>query len=382
MRFPRFDERGPLTTTELEALRSLNAAFLTARYEWQSAVTLWDRLASAGDVAELHETPATFPFYGQAVHEIASGATAYERHTALVAWRYTAAAVVLGVTVLQRVAEAKPPWRPRWWRSCARSRPWAACARRCRCRWPTSCPSARTTAPSRTSARTPRAGGPRCATVWTVRWTWSWRSPQTRTRTTPDQDEAAGCLLTEHCPPTPTRCTRASWSRCSGWRRNPVRPHADPRQGLSAQTCGGAAPGSSPAKSHHSWMVHTTSLERSVDIRSHTSSPPGMSATSTCGSSHVPSAYIHPMPSGQVRIAAVPLSAAARRQRRPWVSALPPVPARSPPPQAPASVARCDNPPSRITLPDPSQIRVSRCEVYKPHSPFPGERVSYEAVSL
>ncbi|WP_331720178.1 hypothetical protein OG596_38850 (plasmid) [Streptomyces sp. NBC_01102] len=109
MRFPRFDERGPLTTTELEALRSLNAAFLTARYEWQSAVTLWDRLASASDVAELHETQTSFPFYGQAVHEIASGATAYERHTALVAWRYTAAAVVLGVTVLQRVAEAKPP---------------------------------------------------------------------------------------------------------------------------------------------------------------------------------------------------------------------------------------------------------------------------------
>jgi hypothetical protein len=109
MRFPRFDERGSLTTTELEALRSLNAAFLTARYEWQSAVTLWDRLASADDVAELHETQTSFPFYGQAVHEIASGATAYERHTALTAWRYTAAAVVLGVTVLQRLAEAKPP---------------------------------------------------------------------------------------------------------------------------------------------------------------------------------------------------------------------------------------------------------------------------------
>ncbi len=109
MRFPRFDERGPLTKIELEALRSLNAAFLTARYEWQSASTLWDRLQNGGDVAELHEAQTTFPFYGQAVQEIASGATAYERHVALIAWRYTAAAVVLGVTVLQRVAEAKPP---------------------------------------------------------------------------------------------------------------------------------------------------------------------------------------------------------------------------------------------------------------------------------
>ncbi|MFH9425411.1 hypothetical protein [Streptomyces sp. NPDC017529] len=109
MRFPRFDERGPLTTNELEALRSLNAAFLTARYELQSACALWDRLQSGGDVAELHEAHTTFPFYGQAIQEIASGANAYERHVALTAWRYTAAAVVLGVTVLQRVAEAKPP---------------------------------------------------------------------------------------------------------------------------------------------------------------------------------------------------------------------------------------------------------------------------------
>ncbi|WP_411146735.1 hypothetical protein [Streptomyces sp. x-80] len=98
-----------MTKIELEALRSLNAAFLTARYEWQSASTLWDRLQNGGDVAELHEAQTTFPFYGQAVQEIASGATAYERHVALIAWRYTAAAVVLGVTVLQRVAEAKPP---------------------------------------------------------------------------------------------------------------------------------------------------------------------------------------------------------------------------------------------------------------------------------
>lgn len=112
MRFPRFDERGPLTAIELGALRSLNAALLTARYELQSASSMWDRLQSGGDVADMHEAHTTFPFYGQAIQEIASGATAYERHVALIAWRYTAAAVVLGVTVLQRVAEAKPPLSP------------------------------------------------------------------------------------------------------------------------------------------------------------------------------------------------------------------------------------------------------------------------------
>lgn len=42
-------------------------------------------------MAELHEAQTTFPFYRQAVQEIASGATAYERHTALTAWRYAAA---------------------------------------------------------------------------------------------------------------------------------------------------------------------------------------------------------------------------------------------------------------------------------------------------
>lgn len=109
MRFPQFDERCPLTTAELEALRSLNAASVTARYEWQSACTLWDRLQSAGDVAELYEAHTMFPFNREALGEVTTGVTAYERHVALIAWRYTAAAVVLGVTVLQRVAEAKPP---------------------------------------------------------------------------------------------------------------------------------------------------------------------------------------------------------------------------------------------------------------------------------
>ncbi|WP_331719959.1 hypothetical protein [Streptomyces sp. NBC_00147] len=108
MRFPQFDKRDTLTTTEVEALRSLNAAFLTARYEWQTACTMWDRLRNAADVAGHHETPA-FPFFEEAVDEIARGVSAYERRVALTAWRYAAAALVLGVTVLQRVAEAKPP---------------------------------------------------------------------------------------------------------------------------------------------------------------------------------------------------------------------------------------------------------------------------------
>ncbi|MEU6445018.1 hypothetical protein [Streptomyces sp. NPDC047046] len=110
MRIPPFDNRGTLTTIELEALRSLHGAFMTARYEWHAAVALWDRLNAARDLADLPSAQRPpFGYYGEAVHEIASGASDYERHTALIAWRYAASAAVLGITMLERVAHAKPP---------------------------------------------------------------------------------------------------------------------------------------------------------------------------------------------------------------------------------------------------------------------------------
>ncbi|MFI1226242.1 MULTISPECIES: hypothetical protein [unclassified Streptomyces] len=109
MRFPQFNECGPVAGYELEALRSLNAAFLTARYEWQTACTMWDRLNTAGETAELRRAPASFSFHEEAVGRLASGVSEYERQAALVAWRYTAAALVLGVAVLRRIAENKPP---------------------------------------------------------------------------------------------------------------------------------------------------------------------------------------------------------------------------------------------------------------------------------
>ncbi|MFF4733664.1 hypothetical protein ACFY3M_52545 [Streptomyces mirabilis] len=110
MRFPPFDDRGTLTTIELEALRSLHGAYMTARYEWQSAVAIWDRLYTALDLTELR-APERPPFqhYEEALHEIGNGAHDYERHAALITWRYAASAAVLGITVLERVARAKPP---------------------------------------------------------------------------------------------------------------------------------------------------------------------------------------------------------------------------------------------------------------------------------
>ncbi|MFI1169613.1 hypothetical protein ACH4UM_40240 [Streptomyces sp. NPDC020801] len=110
MRFPPFDDRGILTAIELEALRSLHAAYMTARYEWQSAVAIWDRLYTALDLTDLR-APERPPFqhYEEALHKIGDGAHDYERHAALMTWRYAASAAVLGITVLERVARAKPP---------------------------------------------------------------------------------------------------------------------------------------------------------------------------------------------------------------------------------------------------------------------------------
>lgn len=200
MRFPQFEARGPLTTTELGALRSLNAASLTARYELQSAKVLWDRLEGGGDVADVHDVTTMFPFYGQAVQEIAHGAAAYERHVGLVAWRYTAAAVVLGVTVLQRVVEAKPPLT-------------AATVEEL-CQEPTlsrlhaalSVPVADLLPKREHKFLDQRT---RAAQLWTqvrdgvddaidlvLELAADVGAPHPRTK-----DEAAGCLLTEHCPP-------------------------------------------------------------------------------------------------------------------------------------------------------------------------------------
>lgn len=53
--------------------------------------------------------PASFSFHEKAVGLLASGASEYERQAALVAWRYTVAALVLGVAVLRRIAENKAP---------------------------------------------------------------------------------------------------------------------------------------------------------------------------------------------------------------------------------------------------------------------------------
>jgi hypothetical protein len=67
-------------TADLEALRSLNGAWLTARYEWQSAVAVWDRLHAARDVADLRDRtvrarqascPASRPRHG---HRTMAGA--------------------------------------------------------------------------------------------------------------------------------------------------------------------------------------------------------------------------------------------------------------------------------------------------------------------
>ncbi|MFF0191086.1 hypothetical protein [Streptomyces sp. NPDC005244] len=151
-------------------------------------------------MAAVYEAHTTFSFNEQVLGQIASGATAYERHVGLIAWRYTAASVVLGVTVLQRVAEAKPPLT-------------AATVREL-CQEPTmgqlhqalSVPVA-DLLPKREHDRADER----------TRTAQQWAQLRDRVDTAIDilleiaadegtahprtKDEAAGCLLTEHCPP-------------------------------------------------------------------------------------------------------------------------------------------------------------------------------------
>ncbi|MCX4451605.1 hypothetical protein [Streptomyces sp. NBC_01789] len=70
---------------------------------------MWDRPNNAGDTAGLYTAPASFSFHEEAVGQLASDVGAYERRAALIAWRYAAAALVLGVAVLRRVVDNKPP---------------------------------------------------------------------------------------------------------------------------------------------------------------------------------------------------------------------------------------------------------------------------------
>ncbi|MCT9093774.1 hypothetical protein N4G70_33645 [Streptomyces sp. ASQP_92] len=70
---------------------------------------MWDCLLNASAITGLRTAQTAFLFLEDAVDEVANGAAAYEWQVPWTARRYGAAALVLGVAVLQRVAEANPP---------------------------------------------------------------------------------------------------------------------------------------------------------------------------------------------------------------------------------------------------------------------------------
>ncbi|MFE7045690.1 hypothetical protein ACFU9X_41710 [Streptomyces atratus] len=108
MRFPDLSDSAPLTTTEVQALRSLYRACNASQAEWRSALALVDRLSAQMETAEEYDQGRPFQHHVEAVNDARSGAYRYERELGLTAWRYASAHAVLGITVLDRLVTGRP----------------------------------------------------------------------------------------------------------------------------------------------------------------------------------------------------------------------------------------------------------------------------------
>ncbi|MCX5346109.1 hypothetical protein [Streptomyces atratus] len=94
MRFPDLSDSAPLTTTEVQALRSLYHACNVIQSEWRSTLALVDRLSSQMETAEEYDQRQPFQHHVEAVNDARSGAYHYERELGLTAWRYASAHTV------------------------------------------------------------------------------------------------------------------------------------------------------------------------------------------------------------------------------------------------------------------------------------------------
>ncbi|MFF3733294.1 hypothetical protein ACFYXM_23990 [Streptomyces sp. NPDC002476] len=108
MRFPDLSDSAPLTTTEVQALRSLYRACNASQAEWRSAIVLADRLSAQMETAEEYDQGQSFQHHVEAINDAHSGAYRYERQLGLTAWRYASAHTVLGIMVLDRVVTGAP----------------------------------------------------------------------------------------------------------------------------------------------------------------------------------------------------------------------------------------------------------------------------------
>lgn len=108
-RFPDLVELGPLTATEWDTLRSLNRAYIDLRQEWETARAVSGRLMAKVELTEGYTEDSPYQHHLEAVDAACSHAIVFEQRIGEIAWHHASAAVVLGMTVLDRLLSGGPP---------------------------------------------------------------------------------------------------------------------------------------------------------------------------------------------------------------------------------------------------------------------------------
>ncbi|MFI1606961.1 hypothetical protein ACH4YN_33250 [Streptomyces griseofuscus] len=108
MEFPDFAEAAPLTTLEIEALRSLHVTLQDLRHEYDSALALTQRCYRLQENAEVYTHGRALTHHPDALHRLYGLADSYESGVGLLAWRYASAATVLSITILDRLVGDRP----------------------------------------------------------------------------------------------------------------------------------------------------------------------------------------------------------------------------------------------------------------------------------
>jgi hypothetical protein len=109
VQFPQFTSMGSLTRLELEAMRSLYAACLQLRQEYDAAVAKVMGHYRMTDIADDYTRNHAFAHHSEVLSRLSRAAGEYERAVGLLAWRHASAATVLGTTVLDRLVNSRRP---------------------------------------------------------------------------------------------------------------------------------------------------------------------------------------------------------------------------------------------------------------------------------
>ncbi|MFJ1751139.1 hypothetical protein ACIOJD_33665 [Streptomyces sp. NPDC088116] len=109
MLFPDVVTLPDLAAHEAQALRSLHVSHVELQHTYESAQAASGRASRTHEIAEVYTDGDLFTHHPEALLELSHLATDYEREVGMLAWRYAGAAIVLGVTVLDRLIQCRPP---------------------------------------------------------------------------------------------------------------------------------------------------------------------------------------------------------------------------------------------------------------------------------